>query len=343
MRWKLTKVMIKFIYNLFKALCAFLYGGINVAHLIKLEDYVSRYQYDMYRYPGQFSRLKRERWTSLKQEWEASYLNENQTVEKYVEQQKKSVKGAFHKVKRWLKREQRESFLDTFEEAAYQFKYKSLPELKINFLKELYEFQLNWASSTILEKSSLRQAYYFDTTLKWLLQSFPDNYFILYYPIVKYPKATVQFDILLIGPTDIWCIVHLSGIEQTIFQTFSERYWLRKDGGQEKKIINPFLSLNRMSTVIKRILAETEIEMTVRKAVITNEGYIDVDAPWSGVEFQDQRNIKRWEDKLKNNKSPIKSVQLKFSQVLLNVCETMAEGRSQFEEEDDNLIEEEDH
>ncbi|OIJ09281.1 hypothetical protein BKP35_17155 [Anaerobacillus arseniciselenatis] len=296
----------------------------------------------MYRYPGQFSRLKRERWTSLKQEWEGSYLNESQTVEKYVEQQTKSIKGAFNKLRSWYKREQRESDLDAFEEQPYQFKYKSLPELKRHFLKELYEFQLNWASSTILEKSALKKAYYFDPTLKWLLQSLPDNYFILYHPIVKYPRATVEFDILLIGPTEVYCIVHLAGTERTIFQTFSERYWLRKDGSQEKKIINPFLSLNRMSTVIKRILDDTEIEMTVRKALVTNEGYIDVNVAWSGAEFLDQRNVKQWEDKLKNNKSPIKSVQLKFSQALLNVCQTTSVSRDPIEE-DDGIVQEEEH
>ncbi|UTW68829.1 hypothetical protein KHA80_15855 [Anaerobacillus sp. HL2] len=60
-------------------------------------------------------------------------------------------------------------------------------------------------------------------------------------------------------------------MENSIFQTFSERYWVELYQGLTKKIINPFLSLNRMSTIIKRILAETELELSVRKAVLTKK------------------------------------------------------------------------
>lgn len=311
-------------------------GGVFVAHLIKLEDYVSRYQSDMYRYPSQFSRLKRERWTRLKQVWERSYLNEEPTVEQFVDQQKKTVRSAFDKLKKLYKKEdQTESFLENFEQPNYQFKYKTLAELKTHFMHELFHFQLNWASSTLLEKSTFKKAFLYDETLKWLLYSFPDNYFVLYYPIVIYPKATVQFDILVIGPTEIWCIVQLDGKENSIFQTFSERYWIELYGDNEKKVINPFLSLNRMSTIIKRILAETELELSVRKAVLTKEGYIDVNAPWSGAVFLDQRSIDEWQKRLVNNSTPIKSIQLKFSQALLNVCQTTSEPRTELGYKDD--------
>lgn len=315
-----------------------------MAHLIKLEDYVSRYQNDMYRYPSQFSRLKRERWKRLKIEWEESYLNNNPSVEKFVEklveQHQQTIKGTFNKFKNWYKKgqEQPEVFYEDFKEPTYQFKYKTLPELKINFLKELYEFQLNWASSTMLEKSQMKNLYFYDIALKWLLQSLPDNYFLLYYPIITYPRATSQFDILLIGPTDIWCIVNLRGKENTIFQTFSERYWLEINGNEEAKIINPFLSLNRMSTIIKRILVDTGLDITVQKAVLSLEGYIDVEAPWSGAQFLDKRGCKTWNEKLKNNSSPIKSNQLKFSQALLNVCQTTSVARTDYDRNTDTLL-----
>lgn len=316
-----------------------------MAHLIKLEDCVSRYQYDMYRYPGQFSRLKRERWDSLKREWENSYLNDSPSVNKFVEEQKKSAKGAFDKIKKWYKRENRDPIIEEFEEKPYRFKYTTLPELKTTFLHELFEFQLNWASSTLRETSIMKKQLFYDPTLKWLLQSFPDNYFVLYYPTVTYPKATVQFDILLIGPTDIWCIVNLNGSENTIFQSFSERYWLELEGEEEKKIINPLLSLNRMSTIVKRILADSELDMAVRKAVLTKNGYIDVSNQWSGANFFDQRNIDEWNDRLKNNSSPIKSVQLKFSQYLLDACQTTSELRYDIgvEEEDINSFDNEEY
>jgi hypothetical protein len=309
-------------------------GGIFVAHLIKLEDYVSRYQYDMYRYPSQFSRLKLERWKRLKQEWEASSINDIHPVK----EQAKSSKGAFDKLKSWYNREQPVALKGGFEEPPYRFKYKSLPELKKFFLQELYEFQLNWASSTIVEKSTMQQVHHYDVTLKWLLQSIPDNYFVLYYPTITYPKATVQFDILLVGPTDIWCIVNLSGKENTIFQTFSERYWLEVVGDEEKKIINPFLSLNRMSMIIKRVLVDTELDMTVQKMVLSQEGYIDVQSRLGGTQFLDQRNVKTWNQKQKNNPSPIKSTQLKFSQAILNFCQTTSVTRPVFDNNDEDAV-----
>jgi hypothetical protein len=313
-----------------------------VAHLIKLEDCVSRYQYDMYRYPGQFSRLKRDRWDSLKREWEASYSMKTPIVDEFPEEQQKSIKGALGKFKKWYKGEQNQSSLENREEPTFQFKYMTLPEVKSSFLLELYEFQLNWASSTLRETSKLKKQFFYDETLKWLLQSFPDNFFVLYYPIVTYPKATVQFDILLIGPTDIWCIVNLNAEDNTIFQSFSERYWVEEVLGKEKKIVNPLLSLNRMSTMMKRILADTDLDMTVRKAVITKKGYIDVDPQWSGAVFLDQRNIDEWNEKMKNTSSPIKSVQLKFSQNLLDVCQTLSEIRPDFEgEEELDILEKE--
>lgn len=308
-----------------------------MAHLIKLEDYVSRYQYDMYRYPSQFSRLKRERWERLKAEWEASKRNNKTRDQEAIIEEKKFKLSPFQKLKSLYKRGNREPLIETVEPVS-QFTYTTLSEVKTIFWKELFDFQLNWASSTLREISTLKTQYYFDETLKWFLQSFPDNYFLLYYPTVTYPKATIQFDIVLIGPTDIWCIVLLNGSENTIFQTNSDRFWLQINGEEEKKIINPFLSLNRMGGVIKRLLEDSELDLNVKKAVITRKGYIDVDTPWSVTSFIDQRNITEWNDKQKNNSSPIKSVQLKFSQYLLDVCQTTSTLR--YDQEEYNLEEE---
>ncbi|RXI98630.1 NERD domain-containing protein [Anaerobacillus alkaliphilus] len=311
-----------------------------MAHLIKLEDYVSRYQYDMYRYPSQFSRLKRERWDRLKIEWENSKIKNKITTEQpVIEEQKSTIINAFSMIKKWYKGEEEEQDNEQDEVDRYRFRYTTLEELKPIFLRELYDFQLNWASSTLREISTLKKQYYYDATLKWLLQSFPDNYFVLYYPTVSYPKAPVQFDILLIGPTDIWCIVNLDGSENTIFHKFSDRYWLEVKAGEERKVVNPFLSLNRMSTIVKRILADTDLDMNVKKVVYTKNGYIDVETPKNVATFLDQRSIYEWNEKMKKNSSPIKSVQLKFSQCLLDVCQTNSRLRNNLEQSDEDLNE----
>src|SRR5690606_41629582 len=48
-------------------------------------------------------------------------------------------------------------------------------ELKQKFLDNLLKFQLNWASSTIAEKSFIDSQYYEDKKIRYFLQRFPDS------------------------------------------------------------------------------------------------------------------------------------------------------------------------
>lgn len=41
-----------------------------MAQLVKLQDYISRYQINLKRYPSQFVRLKQIQWERMKKEWE---------------------------------------------------------------------------------------------------------------------------------------------------------------------------------------------------------------------------------------------------------------------------------
>lgn len=41
-----------------------------MAQLVKLQDYISRYQIDLARYPTQFVRLKKSQWERIKRQWE---------------------------------------------------------------------------------------------------------------------------------------------------------------------------------------------------------------------------------------------------------------------------------
>ena len=45
-----------------------------MAQLVKLQDYVSRYQVDLKRYPTQFVRLKKQQWDRTKEEWKEVLL-----------------------------------------------------------------------------------------------------------------------------------------------------------------------------------------------------------------------------------------------------------------------------
>lgn len=45
-----------------------------MGQLIKLQDYISRYELDMYHYPSEFIRLKRKQWERMKHVWETGQL-----------------------------------------------------------------------------------------------------------------------------------------------------------------------------------------------------------------------------------------------------------------------------
>ena len=51
-------------------------GGVRMAQLIKMQDYISRYEQDIYRYPTQFAKLKKQQWDKLKAAYNAGELNQ---------------------------------------------------------------------------------------------------------------------------------------------------------------------------------------------------------------------------------------------------------------------------
>ena len=91
-----------------------------MAQLIKLQDYVSRYEQDIYRYPSQFMRLKKQQWDKIKAAYLAGELEqlysqsyENQLMELSYEEEKecifKKVKGIFRRNKEEARGEVRDS------------------------------------------------------------------------------------------------------------------------------------------------------------------------------------------------------------------------------------------
>jgi hypothetical protein len=80
-------------------------GGGRMAQLIKMQDYISRYEQDIYRYPTQFARLKKQQWDKLKAAYNAGELDrlysehtESETQVKFDLPQEDS-KRLFKKVK----------------------------------------------------------------------------------------------------------------------------------------------------------------------------------------------------------------------------------------------------
>lgn len=322
-----------------------------MAHLIKLEDYISRYQFDIYRYPNQFARLKKERWEALRAEWEynkkPSLFIDYEEDEPIVEEEEE---GFFSKTLKKIKKlpyfhsnkedtEISDMHPDHFSPA---LRAKTIEELKALFMDEMYLAQLRWASSSILEKSYLNPKYRYDKKLKFFVTQIPDNYLLMYRPIFFIKQARVDMEIILISPTEVNCITMLDGTDRSIFNATQERFWIETIGSDQNKMISPLIGLNRMASIISEILKENDVKMPLRKIVLSPSSYIDNQSKGVKIEFIDRRNFPLWKEKVRKHPSPIKGNQLKVGKILLDQCHTTAFKRQEvIEQEDENELERE--
>ncbi|NSL51336.1 NERD domain-containing protein [Calidifontibacillus erzurumensis] len=326
-----------------------------MAQLIKLRDFISRYETDIFRYPSQYIRLKKERWEKLN----ASYAyyeeesadtrkpfsevkNENpffigfeNLKENWLEPEKK---GALQTIKRWLtsrKADQSEWETSLLDEAEFQIeRRKTKEEMKREFLDELFRFQIHWASSTIRDYSFVDESIYKDKILKYFLQHFPDTYLVLYKPTFLVKKAPIDLDIILISPVKTYCISVLESEEMSVFQTDKGRYWIEIIGQEEVRRINPMISLNRTQGFIQSYYEHYQVDMPIQKVVLSRTGFIE--GPYEPIQtlLVDKRNYEEWYLKLRNLSSPLKYVQLKGAQALLKHTQSTYVRRYEWEQED---------
>ncbi|WP_433743820.1 nuclease-related domain-containing protein [Falsibacillus pallidus] len=321
-----------------------------MAQLIKLQDYISRYETDIYRYPTQYIRLKKQHWDKWKQEWmdhkngDAEYLK-LQEFKEMVE----GKQGIFDKVKDFFRREQdgEESnvlFHTEDEVPAFSFHSNQLlseNELKQEFLNQLLAFQLKWASSTITAKSFIDDKYFDDTKLRFLLQRFPDSFLVLYEPVFLVKNAPVDMDIMIATPTAIWCLTFLEGNQDAVYIGSKEHFWEKRDGNNSSKTLNPLIALSRMEKIIARIFQHHQVEFPIKKAVVFRNGYIDYPNVPYDTALLDKRTFNEWFDQQRNLNSPIKHVQLKAVQALLEHTNTVGFKRQGWNDENNLLIDEE--
>ncbi|HWO98568.1 MAG TPA: NERD domain-containing protein [Bacillus sp. (in: firmicutes)] len=310
-----------------------------MAQLIKLQDYVSRYEQDIYHYPAQYIRLKKKNWESVKIAFENGHLLQDfgliapPAIEGLEQPSKKPV---FQKLKDLLKRgkqsaaaiegsnlgefitpSEEESFLN-----AFTTEPKTIDDLKILFLDNLFDLQLKWASSTLWEQSHPDRYFYYDDALKYFLQRFPDTYLVLYKPIFLVKKAPVETEVILISPTETWCISLLEGKEGSVFQYSKERFWNELVGESKRKVLNPLIGLNRMEQIVRKLYEVNGVDFPVHKVILTRNGFIDCPSAPYGVQMIDKRNYPQWFTQLRQLSSPLKHVQLKAAQTLLTNSQT---------------------
>ncbi|MBP2241462.1 hypothetical protein J2Z40_002025 [Cytobacillus eiseniae] len=329
-----------------------------MGQLIKIQDYVSRYEQNIYLYPSRYVRLKKQQWGKLKNAWEnndASLFTGPQEVAKdWLEEEKKplvnKIKG-FWKLGKKDKEEEEE--LEPLElhkqmneetneedvlrfEANFTYRPDTVEELKHQFLDQLFRFQMKWASSTLTEKSFVEKAFYYDEKLTFFLKRFPDTFLVLYSPIFLLKKAPVEVETIIITPTGIWCVSILEEENDAVFIGSKERFWVKRVKGVEKKGLNPVLALNRTGKIVQQIFRMNEIDLPIHKVVLCRNGYIDYPSPPYDIELIEKRNYDEWFNGMRNLRSPLKHIQLKAAQALLQYCQTSSIRRLEWENDDED-------
>ncbi|MEZ7170622.1 nuclease-related domain-containing protein [Sporosarcina sp. OR05] len=322
-----------------------------MAQLVKLLDYVSRYENDLSRYPTQYIRLKTTHWERMKLRW----LNEEDLTmwqqEAVMEPEQQPEEGKwFSPFFRLLKRkdqqdEEIEVDIETEEQDEKElfdfnpsiiYKPENLEQLKKLYMDQLFHFQLKWASSTMLEHSRLDAKFLRDSLLKSFTQQLPDSYLLFYYPVLKVKKAPVELDILLITPLECLCITVLEGEDASAFIGTGDRFWTKKIGDRETKLVNPLIGLNRMEKIVSSIFAEQNIQFPVKKFIVSKNGYIDYPAIPFDTKIIDRRSHADWFGALQRSTIPMKFNQFKAAQVLLDTTQTTASSRL-FDEQEEQM------
>lgn len=326
-----------------------------MGQLIKLQDYVSRYEQNIYHYPSRFVRLKKQQWEKLLSHWESGIvvprkdewqsnvdllyreIENDQTVMKKMKDlfrfnKQKEDESQVHETEEKLPSDEDE------EDPSMQFspQFALFPEteeeLKHQFLDQLFRFQMRWATSTLTEKSVVRKQFYFDPQLKFFLQRFPDNCLVLYKPIFLLKKAPVETEVILISPTEVQCISFIEKEENAVFIGSSDHFWKKRYANNEEKVLNPLLSVNRMGNIVGELFRHYGIDLPVKKVILSRNGYIDYPSPPYDVHFVEKRNFNEWFQRLRTLPSPLKHMQLKGANTLLQHCQTTSYKRLEWEE-----------
>ncbi|TRM12994.1 NERD domain-containing protein [Lentibacillus cibarius] len=295
-----------------------------MAQLIKLEDYISRYEWNVYRYPSQFIRMKQDNWKKLRYQW-MDEITAQQT-------ERSQQNAAFSSWKTFFKRRSRQPEPDTSHEETNSLTEKQLRQY---FLDKVFPLQLKWATSTITDVSFMKQSYDHDMILKYFLQRFPDTYLIMYYPIFNIKKAPVDGEIIMIGPIGIDIIYLLEQDTGTTIIADDDRTWstVGNKANNKTKILSPVLTLKRTEQIIKSILHKESDTFPVNKVVLSRTNTITDQLEPFNTNIVGKKEYDNWFAEKRKLISPLKNRQLKAAALLLKHCQTTSVKRPEWEED----------
>lgn len=300
-----------------------------MAQLIKLRDYISRYELDIYRYPSQYIRLKRENWEKLHHSWENN--PPEQEMNDMVQEKKKSFLDRLAPF-----RKKRNEIIEKKSETT-----PSLPSTKEGlrhyFLNQLYTFQLKWATSSISRISFMNQKYNNDQQLKYFLKRFPDNYFLMYYPVFNIKKAAIDAEVILISPIQIEIIYMLNDYDDANIIVKNDRTWTIEKDSRQSDILSPIHALKRTEHIVRSLLNLEDISLSIKKTVLApNNPVIFQQRPYN-TEVIGKREYPDWFSEKRALDSPLKSDQLKAADQLLKYCLTSSVKRPEWEQDTDDF------
>ncbi|MFC7061473.1 nuclease-related domain-containing protein [Halobacillus seohaensis] len=293
-----------------------------MAQLIKLYDYISRYESDIHQYPSKYIRLKQENWRKMKSLWENGELVSEQEDHTEDVEERTTKRSLFLKKK---KQPRKEKSIET-----KQWIPSTEHELKQYFLDGLLPFQIKWASTTLIEKSFVDKKTSNDEHLKLLLQRLPDHYLVMYKPIVELKKAPMEAEIILIGPYEIELITFVDVEDGTIHPS-NQHHWHIKQGNSNQKIFSPLIGLKRTETFLRSVLQKYENDFSFKHVVLAPNLTIEGAQEPYLTTFIDQNSFEHWLSEKRKLSMPIKHGQLRVAGQLLHHTKTVAVRRPEWE------------
>jgi hypothetical protein len=305
-----------------------------MAQLIKLKDYISRYEVNIFQYPTQYIRLKNENWKKMKWRFEKGMMEDQR---EFHPQENRLLNEETGWRKFFKKKKEKNLDEDPDPQEDVPTGFGSIEELKQYYLDGLLPFQMKWATTTLREKSFINQAYQEDHNLKYFLQRFPDTYLLMYEPVSLMKKAEVEIDHLLIGPFGIDIITYLSHPGGTTIYPTTDHSWHIEEGYGRRKVRSPMLSLRRSETFIKSVLSKYQMDFPFRKVILAPDLDFGPGHEPYQTEFIGKDRYQDWFNEKRNIKSPLKHDQLKVAEALLKHCRTIAFKRPEWDMEDDSM------
>ncbi len=300
-----------------------------MAQLVKLQNYISRYEKDIFHYPGQFSRMKKEKWNKTLNQWEEERFSHEQEVER-IQHTEKTSKPKWRSLFT-RKNKQEEAWPVENDKPGLP---STKEDLKHQFLDRLIAFQLKWASSTVSQMSFLDRTFLHDPILKFFLQRFPDTYLFMYEPVFTLKNSTMEGDVVLIKPQGIEIINLVENPSADTIFVNEERMWEITIRGNKERILSPMLSLRRTEQIIKSILDLHHIDFPIQKTVLSRTNSMLFEREPYRTRFIDKHRYDEWLQQHRQEVSPLKHKQLIVCDALLNHCQTVAVRRREWEEDD---------